>query len=127
MLKKLEGCDVTVVVGDDVISYSTNCTLNITLSTADVTTKDSPGGGRFDDPEGTTISWDVSNESFVSDVNDMKSLIRIWLNAEKVSVKVNAGVETYIGGALITSLDVNAAVGDKVTMRISLKGVGPLK
>lgn len=118
----------------DVFAASTSCDLSITANTVDASDKDQQNP-EIDDVEFSNYSWNMSNESFVTDILGLKDLIsRLTSGDNKVYVQYNANtsassVPKFVkkGVAIITSLDINAANGELVKMTISLEGYGVLE
>ena len=129
------------------VGYATNHTLSTSASTIDVSHKDlvDAGGGKWDDQDIDTLSWTISTENFYA--NDAEGvsfteLFGYYAAGTELDVKFgvaadsSTGVPTggwtapatgaLSGKAIITSIDVNAPVGDNASYSITLTGKGPL-
>lgn len=136
------------------IAFATSHTLDISLNTVDTSTKDN-GNGMWQNNEPGMASWSMSSENLMSDSAEngasMNDLFDIFLKRQKVEVvfalqgnnldySAKLGEEfkapetgwtpdtknQYKGEALITSLSVNAANGEKATASVSFTGCGNL-
>ena len=129
------------------VGYATNHTLSTSASTIDVAHKDTAdaGGGKWDDQDLDTLSWTITTENFYA--NDAEGigytdLFGYYASGTVLDVKFGiaadstTGVPTggwvapvsgaLVGKAIITSIDVNAPVGDNASFSMTLTGKGPL-
>lgn len=135
------------------IAYATSHTLDLSMDTKDVSTKDN-GAGRWQNYEAGLQSWTVSTENLMSDSAEnglsFNDLFDIYLNRTTVDVafalqadytdlttKENESWDApttgwtpstnqYHGKAIITSLSVSAQNGEKATYSCTLQGCGNL-
>lgn len=135
------------------VALSTSHTLNLTMNTVDVSTKDN-GNGRWQSSEAGLRSWEVTTDNLVGDGSDpgvgVDALILKMMTGEKVKLvfglqgnmdtegkdddpfKVPEGGWTPLGGshykgeALVTSISVNANNGEKASYNATFTGCGGL-
>lgn len=129
------------------VGYATNHTLSTSASTIDVSHKDlaDAGSGKWDDQDIDTLSWTISTENFYA--NDAEGVsftelfgyyaagteldVKFGVAADSTTGVPTGGWTAPVSGALsgkaiITSIDVNAPVGDNASFSITLTGKGPL-
>ena len=129
------------------VGYATNHTLSTSASTIDVAHKDraDASAGKWDDQDIDTFSWTITTENFYA--NDAEGvtfsdLFGYYTAATELDVKFGVatdsaqGVPTggwtapssgaFAGKAIITSIDMNAPVGDNASFSLTLTGKGPL-
>lgn len=119
----LKGQRVKLKIDEQEIAKSTNCTMSLTVNTTDASSKDD-ADAMFDNQEATHYTWNVSNESFVTKVEGLKTLLSKLKSGETVSVEVyDPGLVTaQVGQALITGVSINAPAGEEATVSVSLQG-----
>lgn len=123
---KLKGQAITVSIAGTAVASSTNCSVNITANTSSVATKDD-SDPYFENPETTNVSWDISNESFVTTVDNLKTLVNAWVARTEVTVLVQRSVATLVtGSAYITNIQVTAPNDGYATISLSMAGTGEL-
>ena len=130
------------------VGYATNHTLSTSASTIDVAHKDlaDAGSGKWASEDIDTLSWTITTENFYAATADgvtFADLFGYYSAGTELNVKFavaadsTTGVPTggwtpptsgYImsGKCVITSLDVNAPVGDNASFSCTLTGKGPL-
>ena len=131
------------------IALSTNHTLTLSASTADlaVKSKDQAKGKSWTDSEIDQMSWTVSSESLVgtSEGHAWGDIMDLYLAGEKVELVFDgvtsdgAPVGGFVpagsgddfqglkGQALITSLTLNAPLEDNATYTVEFTGCGQLE
>jgi predicted secreted protein len=123
MIKK--GQQISLKINGAVIAKSTSCTLNITANTTDESSKDDEDPF-FDNPTVANNTWNVQNESFVTTVTALKSVLTMFMAKKAVPVEIYdpEDVTTTTGNAVITGLTVSAQNGQEATLSLSLQGDG---
>lgn len=124
------------------IAFSTSAKLDITLSTRDISSKDS---GYWVEKAGGRLEWNASSDALYSEVltvttgtntyDELFSLMtaRTAINCVFAATSgttpdwtVDVTKKNFTGQAIITSLSVNAPDGETVTYSVSLEGTGAL-
>lgn len=102
-----------------------NATLNETVETIDITSKESNGWSEFDYGLGSwTISFDGVHIKNENGFNLLKTAMR---NKKKVKVRIMENEDTIEEGeALLTSRDLEAPYDAEATYSGELQGTGPL-
>ena len=129
------------------VGYATSHTLSTSASTIDVSHKDNAdsAAGKWDDQDIDTFSWTITTENFYADSVEgisFSDLFGYYAAATELDVKFGIaadstqGVPTggwtapasgaFTGKAIITSIDLNAPVGDNSSFSLTLTGKGPL-
>lgn len=140
--KQVLGKDFMVFVGGKAIALATSCKLSTSAETIDTQSKDS---GVWTEKDIKKLSWNGSSENLFSadnDVDGYDKLFELWVARKPIEIKF--GIPTnadsgelpadgwtlpaapYEGNALITSLELNAPDGDKVTFSVNFEGTGAL-
>lgn len=122
---KVKGQEVTVEIGGTAIAKSTNCTLTLTTQTTDTSSKDDTEQ-YFNSPEITGMSWEITNESFVTDTDGLTQLAYYWSSRAEVTLCFNSGQGTLQGSAYITNMTITAAMGEYSTISLSFSGCGEI-
>lgn len=134
------GNDLMIFVGGKAIAGAKSCKITVNAATLDVSSKDS---GIWAEKMGGQLSFTASSENLFV-LTEFKELFDKLVAREKVSLtfgyvlnREDDGVpsegwtlsdtSTYMGDAIITSLDANASNGDIASFSINLEGSGPLK
>jgi predicted secreted protein len=117
-----------VYIGGTLVNYSTNCSLEISMDTREVTNKESGGNAEFRESK---KSWSGSGEFiFAPDATyGFEDLFALWQARTMVTVRFSTetvGDKYYQGSAYITSLPATFPVEDNVTFTMSLQGTGAL-
>jgi len=129
-MAKVNGTDMTVLTGSDVVLYSKNCTLNIEQDLPDSTTKGSSG---WEEHINGVRRWsidfdgafDASGTGFTA-VEIIDSIIaRTSDTTIKFGLEASAG-HYYSGSATWKNLSITGAVEDVATYSGSLVGNGAL-
>ena len=123
------------------VGGSTSCTLNVNQETIDISSKDSNGVKEF---MNGARSWTIDCEAFFTDgstdaapvaVRDSTAPDTGWFPSLDAGTKIRVqfstttgqtGASKYIGYGYITSLSVNAGVGEWATYSVSIQGTGAL-
>ena len=149
MSKIIEGRDLMFFVCDSQtgtyksIAAATNCSIEISLDTKEVTTKDSASGA-WQSVTPNKLSWSGSSDnlfemSTAADGASFDVLFDYMTGKKTVFVKFGTGTgfaeETgwtlskgmYEGTAVITSLNLTAGADDNATYTVSFTGSGALK
>lgn len=144
MIKKIwEGREIMLFDEDGKsFAYSQNHTLNLTISTSDVSSKDH---GVFSSTTVTNIGWEITSSNLACD--EFHKLFFASVEHQPITVKFGIKKESddllpaegdiecytldgeqlfYTGRALITSLNLSAQNGEKSTYDIILTGVSKL-
>ena len=132
------------------IGYATNHTLSTSVATIDIAHKDlaDAASGRWDDQDVDTFSWTITSENFYADSAEgetFSTIFAYYVAGTELDLKFTcasdstSGVPTggwepassaigavLSGKAIITSIDVNAPVGDNASMTITFTGKGAL-
>lgn len=143
-----KGKNLQVLLNSKSIALATSHSLDISISTVDITTKDD--NGMFTNSAAQSVSWTMSSDNLVSYGTDGASTVDV-IDMALVGTKVtlifglvtplDASVPTggftknstaddafaYTGDAIITSVSVSAANGERATYSISFQGCGELK
>jgi predicted secreted protein len=135
------GTSLVVLIGGEVIAYSTSCSLSIAIDTPDASNKESLG---WAEEIGGQRSWSlttdglatVSPTTVVATYVSLPELTTLAIARTAVTVMfttVTAGTATPIvddakwtGQAFIESVDMTADMENPVTYSVSFKGTGIL-
>lgn len=150
-MKIIKGESLMLYIGGKSIAFATSHTLELSLDTREISTKDN--GGKWSEVEAGIISWTMQSENLVGNPGEGKGyddLVDAMIARVPVDVvfglegdstnfddgkldavptggwkpKANSGRK---GKALITSVSLNAPNAEYATMSISLTGVGALE
>lgn len=147
----IKGSKLMVFIGDSPIAFATSHSLNLTMNTTEVSSKDH---GDFPAVIAQNISWEVTTENLYSDAgqtalwNAMKTMQPVTIKFAEASNYSNTTAQQGIvgpqgpqgpqgwtvdtshiiasGTALVTSLSVNAPAGDNATISATFTGSGSL-
>jgi hypothetical protein len=136
------GTSLVVLIGSEVIGFSTSCSLSIAIDTPDASTKESLGWAQ---EIGGQKSWSLTTDGLATVVPGATAtyistteLTNFAILRQPVTVKFttidnSAGGVTpvpgdtyYTGQAFIESVDMTADMENPVTYSVSFKGTGPL-
>lgn len=149
-MKLIRGENLMLFMGGKSIAFATSHTLEISLDTREISTKDN--GGKWSEVEAGIISWTMSSENLVGNPGEGKGYddlvdamiarqpVDVVFALEGDSTDYDAGKLDAVksggwspktgngrkGKALITSVSLNAPNGEYATMSISMTGVGEL-
>lgn len=147
-MAKIEGGDLMLFFGEGAskhsIAYATSHTLSINGETTNTSNKDEGGGG-WSSEEVSILSWTASSENLYSEDgqgDNFEDLFDIMVAKQPVTAVFAKKAETavdvpeggwtpkansgYTGKVVITSLELNAANGEKATYTVQFNGVGAL-
>ena len=136
---QLNGTELGVYVGANLVAYSTNATININHSTRSTSNKESGGwdenmeGMRSWDvscdalyawlqPDGTAITKRTMSDMFTDYIDTRASFELTWGSKTTTGI----GFTKYVGTAWLTSSSITAATEDTATFTVSFQGSGPL-
>ena len=137
------GTSLVVLINNEVIAYSTSCSLSIAIDAPDASTKESLG---WADEIGGQRSWSLTTDGLATVVPGTVAtyVTTAELNAlaiARTAVQVKfttvdnstvggvtpvSGDVIYSGSAFIESVDMTADMENPVTYSVSFKGTGPL-
>lgn len=134
MTQKIKGKDMRLKINGNYLQGGTDCEMTVKAVTADVATKNDPGGGLWDHPAFSHCEFSFSKQSFMCNWTQVQYLLNDAINQES-SLRCLLGFKTatgnysaqFDGHAYITQLKIDAANGEKVKVSISLEGTGALK
>lgn len=119
----------------DFKAYATSHTLSQSAETTEVAHK-TDGAGFWTSAEVNKLSWEVSSENLYTEEVSLPSIgseVDIQVSYDKGAKITAAGTQAgtatglYYGKAIITSININAAVSDNATYSVTLTGKGELK
>jgi len=135
----INGTDLIVKVGVDaagevIIAHATNCSLDISMSERDITTKDSAG---WKEIAGGLREWSLSSDSLYDATDlgatktDFVGLFDLVDARTKVFIEFNllspvTGDYLYTGEGYITSLSLSGGTEETATYSVSINGTGDL-
>lgn len=120
----VQGNDIRVSIGEQLIGGQTGASMNKESDTTDVSTKDS---GMWAAPEVSGLSWSVDCDGLVvAGDAALKALNKAWREATLVTIKYGTAEAYETGEALISSLSENSPQKEKCTYSVSFSGVGEL-
>lgn len=149
-MKIIKGENLMVFAGGKSIAFATSHTLEVSLDTREISTKDH--GGKWSEAEAGKINWSMQTENLVGNPGEGKGyddLLDLMIAREPIDVvfalegdspNYDAGKLDYVptggwsakttngrkGKAIITSLSLNAPNGEYATMSATFQGVGEL-
>lgn len=124
----INGTNLVVYIGSDVIAHSTSHSLSLTHDARDATTKDSAGWTAK--LEGLR-SWELSGEGLVAydGIYDTTDLFALYSNRTTATVKFStevSGDSYWSGTAYLTALSMDSPTEDNVSMSFTFAGTGVL-
>lgn len=130
----IKGQDLLIFIGADPIGYATTCSLEMTMDTIDTSNKMS---GAYKTYLVGQMGWTLSSDSMltfattagqsIADLFEaMEARTPVTVKFAKVGAAYAAGVPSFTGSALITSLSVQADNGAVATMSVTMTGTGAL-
>jgi len=125
------GTTVGVYVQDTLVAASTGCTLEMSMDTFDVTSKDS--GGKREIKPGVS-SWNISGDfldSLGSSSYEFEDFHTIVNNRTLISVRVDdpttsSPTKYYTGQGYLTSVSADFPMEDVATGSFTIEGTGTL-
>lgn len=150
-MRIIKGENLMVFTGGKSIAFATSHTLELSLDSREISTKDS--GGKWSEAEAGKISWSMQTENLVGNPGEGKGyddLLDLMIAREPIDVvfalegdstNYDAGKLDAVptggwsakatngrkGKAIITSLSLNAPNGEYATMSATFQGVGALE
>lgn len=116
------GSDVRIFAQGKLIAGQQNCTIDMSSSTIDTSTKET---GDYADYEVAGLEWSISFDGLVPLTNDAYDILEtIWLAKGIVEVHIGRTGKYKKGNAVIESLSINSAMKDKSKYSCSMKGCG---
>ena len=118
------GTNLLLYCAGTALAYSTSCTLNASIATIDVTSKDSSG---VKDILPGTSEWSVDADGIVALDSSTNAEYLDGLRSGKTCVMLKFSTNTsgdgyWHGYAYLTSLSISAPMEDKVTFSASFAG-----
>ena len=122
------------------VGGATTCTLNINQETIDVTNKESQGNKEFING---ARSWTIDCEAYFTDGSADSADVPVggttadsgwypvlesgdYIHVQFTNTTGQAGARSYTGAWYITSISVNAGIGEWSTYSVSIQGTGAL-
>ena len=110
------------------VSFSTNCSIEKSMDTREVTNKQSGGNAEFRESK---KSWSGSGEFvFAPDATyTYEDLYALWNARTMITARWStevSGDKFYTGSAYITGLSMTAPVEDNMSYSVSLQGTGAI-
>ncbi len=141
---KIKGSALMLFVDGKSISYATNHTLEINAETTSTQNKDE-SSGEWSSDEVNTLSWTASSENLYSvdgagqNYDDLYDIMVSKTPVDCVFCKKSEtatdvptdgwtpSVPKYSGKAIVTSLSLNAPVGEYSSYSVQMQGIGKLE
>jgi predicted secreted protein len=139
----IKGQNLRLKIGDKFVAYATSCTLHISTTLEESSTKDSTND--FQEQEATGTAWDVSTDALYTVSTDAgamngENMLDLFIDPAKRRVQVSflgtaAGSEknrgtqagtVFSGYAWVSDISINATNRQNATYTIQLTGDGPL-
>lgn len=116
------GSNVRIYIGGKLVAGQQNCTLDLSSSTIDCSTKMS---GLYEEFEVAGLGWGLSLDGLIPIEDDAFDMLEeAFLNTEIVEIHYGRTGKYKKGQAIIESLSYNNAMKDKSKYSCSLKGCG---
>ena len=117
-----------IYIDSTLVSFSTNCSLEVSMDTREITNKESEGNAEFRESK---KSWIGSGEFIFNSAAPMgySALFDAWQDRDQVTVRFStetSQAKYYDGKAYITSMPLSAPMEDNMTFTVSLQGTGKL-
>lgn len=120
----INGNSVKIYIDGECVAYQKECSLNMSSSTVDVTTKDSDG---WTDVEIGTNDWTMDLSGLIEATpGGYKKMKNKWRNKELFDVVYGRPGDFEVGRGLFTSLSESAPLNDRCPFNASIQGVGAL-
>lgn len=120
----MKGLNVLLKVGGKAVAAQSNAQLARNTKAVDVSNKIDL---KWDDFLPGSKNWSiVCTGAWVVNDEALTALENSYMNNEKVEVRLDNGIFTYSGNAIITSFPIGAMYNQDVTYSINLQGCGPL-
>ncbi len=135
----IKGQNLRITIGGKYVAFATSCTVHVSASLEDSSTKDS-SDGIFQEQELTGLAWDISADALYSVDTDATGMnaeqaLDAILARQKVDVEFTGTVGTnnrqatghkYTGQAWINDISINAANRQNASYSLQAQGTGPL-
>lgn len=116
------GSDVRIYIGGKLVAGQQNCTLDLSSSTIDCSTKES---GLYEEFEVAGLGWGISLDGLIPLEDEAFDMLEeAFLNTEIVQVHYGRKGKYRKANAIIESLSYNNAMKDKSKYSCSIKGCG---
>jgi len=129
----INGTDLILKVGtsdstEAIVAHSTTCSLELSMSERDITTKDSAG---WKEIEGGLRDWSVSTDALYDATALFETLFDLVEGNTLVFIEFTlqspvSGEYIYTGEGYIQSLSLSGGVEDTATYSVSITGTGAL-
>lgn len=126
MAKQVQGLNILVYLGEQVLGAQKNCTLSLEADSIDVSNKNSFGWSDFIPG---TKNWTISCDGqFITDDAGQAALMNAFKNSTFVQIEMKNADESiyYKGEAMITSLELEAPYDDVFGYSVEFQGKGAL-
>ena len=126
MANQIQGLNILVHVGKQVLGAQKNCTLSLEADSIDVSNKNSFGWSDFIPG---TKNWSISCDGqFITDDAGQAALMSAYINSTFVDIEMKNTDESiyYKGKAMITSLELEAPYDDVFAYSVEFTGKGAL-
>lgn len=135
----IKGQNLRITIGGKYVAFATSCTVHVSASLEDSSTKDS-SDGIFQEQQLTGLSWDISTDALYSVDTDASGInaegaLDAILARRKVKIEFTGTVGTnnrqatghkYSGQAWINDVSVNAANRQNASYSLQAQGTGAL-
>ena len=135
----IKGQNLRITIGGKYVAFATSCTVHVSASLEDSSTKDS-SDGIFQEQQLTGLSWDISTDALYSVDTDASGInaegaLDAILARQKVNIEFTGTVGTnnrqatghkYTGQAWINDISINAANRQNASYSLQAQGTGPL-
>lgn len=116
------GSSVRIFVNGEMVAGQQNCTLDMSSSTIDCSTKES---GLYEEFEVAGLGWSISLDGLVPLQDDAFDILEeAWENTEIVELHIGKTGKYKKGNAVIENLSLNSPMKEKSKFSCSLKGCG---
>lgn len=136
----IKGQNLRVLIGDKCVAFATSCTLHVSNTLEESSTKDSTNG--WQEQEITGRAWDVSVDALYSvdtdatGVNGVDALdmiladTAVTISFEQTTGTKNresvSGAVSYTGSAIVNDISINAANRQNTSYTLQAQGNGAL-
>jgi hypothetical protein len=135
----IKGQNLRLKIAGKFVGFSTSCTVHVSASLEDSSTKDS-SDGIFQEQQLTGLAWDISTDALYSVDTDATGInaegaLDAILARQKVDIEFTGTVGTnnrqatghkYTGQAWINDISINAANRQNASYSLQAQGTGPL-
>ena len=135
----IKGQNLRITIGGKYVAFATSCTVHVSASLEDSSTKDS-SDGIFQEQQLTGLSWDISTDALYSVDTDASGInaegaLDAILARQKVNIEFTGTVGTnnrqatghkYTGQAWINDISINAANRQNASYSLQAQGTGAL-